>query len=56
MGFLIKCSDIEDLFVAFEVAILIVNWLISNMFSYTIWNVLFNSGFKVPRDLIYLTL
>ena len=30
-------------------------WLIVNMFSYTLCNVLFNSGFKVPRGLTNIT-
>ena len=49
MGLLIKCSDIENLLIPYEVAILIVN-----MFSYTLWNVLFNCSFKVPKGLTYI--
>ena len=46
MGILIKCSDNEDLFIAFKVAILIVFGL---FLKCSLWNVLFNCGFKMSR-------
>ena len=47
-NWIFKCSDIAELSIAFEVSILFF-WLIVEMFSYTLWNMLFNSSFKVPR-------